>query len=498
MKHLKIVLILLALLPGRFSHAQTYNVVDFGAVPNAKTLNTQAIQKAIDKCAETGGLVYFPKGTFLSGTIFLRSNVTLHLSPMAVLKGSPLPQDYPDIFKTLPPGETTGTPATKIRNPDTQRRCQVGFVVAQNVHHVGIEGTGTIDGNGMEWTGSKENDGPNRPNCVLFIYCEDVLVKDFTLKNSVNWATYYLKCNRVNINRMKINSLGIINNDGLDIESSNVSVSDCIIESDDDGICLKSSDYEPIENISITNCVIKSNCNGIKFGTASLGGFKNVSISNCVISKVLATRHWPWNWHKEMKDIELPVSVLAGLALELVDGGTMENITITNISMRDVQTAIFVHLGNRARREKPTDPVRPPGVLKNVIISNVNAISHSKITNSISGQPGYPVENIQLSNIQINSMGKGTAEEASMPVPERAAVYPEQRMFGYSLPAHGFYLRHAKNITFQNVDFQLRNPDRRPAYAFDDVKDVFIKTKDNPPFQVKDEPKQTTYSPERN
>ena len=484
--------LLLAWLQGSFAHSQSYNVVDFGAVSDAKTLNTKAIQKAIDKCAETGGIVYFPKGTFLSGTIFLKSNVTLHLSPMAVLKGSPLPQDYPDIFKALPPGETT-----KIRNPDTQKRCQVGFVVAQNVHHVGIEGTGTVDGNGLEWTGSKENDGPNRPNCVLFIYCEDVLVKDFTLKNSVNWATYYLKCNRVNISRMKINSLGIINNDGLDIESSNVSVSDCIIESDDDGICLKSSDYEPIENIAITNCVIKSNCNGIKFGTASLGGFKNVSISNCVISKVLATKHWNWDWAGKMKDIELPVSVLAGLALELVDGGTMENITISNISMRDVQTAIFVYLGNRARREKPTDPVRPPGMLKNVIITHVNAISHSKITCSISGQPGYPVENIQLSNIQLNSMGKGTAEEASLPVPERPASYPEQRMFGYSLPAYGFYVRHAKNISFQNVDFQLRNPDMRPAYALDDVQDIVIQTKGNPPFLVKQELRKTTYSPEK-
>ena len=470
--------------------AQTYDVVRFGAVADGKTLNTKAIQKAIDNCAETGGIVYFPKGTFLSGTIFLRSNVTLHLSPMAVLKGSPSPQDYPDIFGQLPPDQPT-----KIRNPDTRRRCQVGFVVAQNVHHVGIEGTGVIDGNGLAWTGSRENDGPGRPNCVLFIYCEDVLVKDFTLKNSVNWATYYLKCNRVNINRMKINSLGLINNDGLDIESSNVSVSDCIIESDDDGICLKSSDYEPIENIAITNCVIKSNCNGIKFGTASLGGFKNVSISNCVISKVLASSHWPWDWHKEMKDIELPVSVLAGLAIELVDGGTLDNVTISNISMRDVQTAIFVHLGNRARREKPTDPVRPPGVLKNVLISNVNAVSHSKITNSISGQPGYPVENIHLSNIQINSMGNGTADEAAMAVPERPTSYPEQRMFGYSLPAYSFYVRHAKNVTFTDVDVQLRNPDSRPAYALDDVSDIVIKGKDNAHFRVKNEPRQVTYSP---
>lgn len=482
---------LLILISVCHSTAQTYNVLEYGALADGKTNCTKAIQKAIDQCAQTGGLVYFPKGTFLSGTIFLRSNVTVHLSPMAVLKGSPSPQDYPNIYNDLPPGAPT-----KIRNPDTQKRCQVGFVVAQNVHHVGIEGTGTIDGSGTEWTGSRVNDGPGRPNAILFIYCEDVLIKDFMLKNSVNWAHYYLKCNRVNINRIKINSLGLINNYGLDIESSNVSVSDCIIESDDYGICLKNSDYEPIENISITNCVVKTNCNGIKFGTSSLGGFKNVSISNCVISKVTGANHWNWDWAGKMPDIELPVSVLAGLALEVVDGGVMENITINNISMQDVQTAIFIHIGNRARREKLTDPVRPPGQLRQVAISNVTAISHSKITNSISGQPGYPVENVQLSNIQINGMGKGTAEEANRDVPEKPTSYPEQRMFGYSLPAHGFYVRHARNITFTNVDFQLRNPDKRPAYALEDVKDIFINGKNNDHFQVKDEPKKAVYTAE--
>lgn len=473
------------------SEAQTYNILDFGAVADGQTLNTKAIQKAIDKCAETGGMVFFPKGLFLSGTIFLRSNTTLHLSSQAVLKGSPNPQDYPDVFQDLPAGQTT-----RIRNPDTQKRCKTAFVVAQNVHHVGIEGTGTIDGNGLGWTGSKVNDGPDRPNCIQFIYCEDVLIRDFTLKNAVNWAHYYLKCDRVNINRIKINSLGIINNDGLDIESSNVTVSDCIINSDDDGICLKSSDYEPIENIAITNCTVRTNCNGIKFGTSSLGGFKNVSISNCVISKVRDTKHWNWEWDKKMKDIEIPVSVLAGLALEIVDGGIIENITISNINMRDVQTAIFIHVGNRARREKPTDAVRSPGKLKNVVINNVTAVSHSKITNSITGQPGFPVENIQLSNIQINSMGKGTAEEAALEVPERPKSYPEQRMYGYSLPAYGFYIRHAKNVSFNSVQFFLRNPDMRPAYAMEDVADIFINDLTGHEFKVMKEHQKVVYSPD--
>lgn len=468
--------------------AQSYNVLDFGAKPDGKTMNTVAIQKTIDKCGETGGQVYFPQGTFLSGSIFLKSNVTLYLSANSVLKGSSSPDDYADIFENLSKGEKT-----KIVNLDTQRRCRIGFVVAQNVHHVGIEGTGTIDGNSGLWTGSKQNDGPNRPSAVMFIYCEDVKMKDFTLRNSVNWGHYYLKCNRVQVDGVKLKSLNLINNDGLDIESSNVTVSNCIIDTDDDGIVMKSSDYEPIENITITNCQIGTNCNGIKFGTSSLGGFKNIAISNCTIHKASETTHW--FWQNVVKDVELPLTAISGLALEVVDGGIMENINIDNITMYDVQTPIFIFLGNRGRLEKPGDPPRSPGKIRNVVISNILAKSHSKMSSSITGQEGFLIENLQLNNILIDGMGMGTEDEANLPVPEKPKSYPENRMYGYSLPAHGFYVRHAKNISFRNVDFLLRNPDARPAYAFENVENISVVNNDNTYLHLEKQIEKTVYKP---
>jgi polygalacturonase len=471
--------------------SQYYNIMDYGAVADGKTMNTKSIQNAIDRCSETGGTVYIPQGTFLSGTIFMKSNVTLHLSSKAVLKASASPGDYPNIFDYLEKGDST-----KIRNPDTRRRCQVGFVVGQNLHKVGIEGSGTIDGSGTTWTGSRVNDGPDRPNCVMFIYCEDVVIKDFTLKDAVNWAHYYLKCNRVQIKGIKINSITMINNDGLDIESSNVTVSDCIIDSDDDGIVLKSSDREPIENITITNCQIGTNCNGIKFGTSSLGGFRNVTISNCVIHKASQTVHW---FHQErVKDIELPLTVISGLALEIVDGGIMENILINTISMKDVQTPVFIRLADRGRIEKPGEQRPLPGKIRNVVLSNIIATSHSKMTSSITGQPGYPVENIQLNNILISSMGRGTAEEATIPVPDPAKSYPENRAFGYSLPCYGFYVRHARDISFQNVGFVLRSPDARPAYAMEDVENISVTGRNDLDFFVKKQIEKINFTPEDN
>jgi hypothetical protein len=269
-----------------------------------------------------------------------------------------------------------------------------------------------------------------------------------------------------------VDNLANFNNDGIDIESRNVTIDNCTIDCDDDAICLKSNYYWPVENVTITNCNIGTNCNGIKTGTASVGGFKNITISNVVIHQASAD-HLRF-WQKSFKGIEQPRTVLAGIALEIVDGGTMENVSISNISMTDVQTPLFIRLGDRGRKEKATDPDRPPGYLRNVTISNVTASSYSHITSSITGVPGRRIENLHLSNVIFNCLGKGTAEEAAA-VPEREKDYPENRMYGWSLPAYGLYIRHAEGISLQNVRFTLRNPDARPAVRLEDAREVTLR-----------------------
>jgi polygalacturonase len=447
-----------------------YTITDFGARGDNKTINTKAIQQAIDACAKTGGTVLIPGGTFLSGTLILKSNLTLHLMAGAVLKGSPSTQDYPQLtsafLQDLP--DSVGHAA-----PLRSDQSRLAFIFGEKLENVTIEGSGTIHGNGDSTRFVRANDNTRRPILLYFINCKNIVIKDITTRNSVFWNQYYLNCDGVRLSGMRVDNLANFNNDGIDIESRNVTIDNCMIDCDDDAICLKSNYYWPVENVTITNCNIGTNCNGIKTGTASLGGFKNITISNVVIHQ--ASKDNLRFWQKNFKGIEQPRTVLAGIALEIVDGGTMENVSISNITMNDVQTPIFIRLGDRARKEKLTDPDRPPGYIKNVTISNITASSYSHITSSITGVPGRKIENLQLSNIIFNCLGKGTPEEVGQAVPEREKEYPENRMYGWTLPAYGLYVRHAQGISLQNIRMVLRNPDARPAMILDNVQEVILR-----------------------
>jgi hypothetical protein len=452
------------------SYAQTYTITEFGARGDGKTINTKSIQQALDACAKTGGTVLIPGGTFLSGSLTLKSNMTLHLMAGAILKGSAMPEDYPPLssvfLQDLPDSVSHGAP---LRSDQSR----LAFIFGENLENVTIEGRGTIDGNGDSTKFVRANDNTRRPILLYFINCKNMVVKDITTRSSVFWNQYYLHCDGVRLSGMRVDNLANFNNDGIDIESKNVTIDNCIIDCDDDAICLKSNYYWPVENVTITNCNIGTNCNGIKTGTASLGGFKNITISNVVIHQ--ASKDNLRFWQKNFKGIEQPRTVLAGIALEIVDGGTMENVSISNITMNDVQTPIFIRLGDRARKEKLTDPDRPPGYIKNVTISNITASSYSHITSSITGVPGRKIENLQLSNIIFNCLGKGTPEEVGQAVPEREKEYPENRMYGWTLPAYGLYVRHAQGISLQNIRMVLRNPDARPAMILDNVQEVILR-----------------------
>lgn len=434
--------------------AQDYNIQKFGAKADDKTLNTKAIQAAIDRCSEKGGRVVIPTGTYLSGTLYLKDNVNLYLMEGAVLKGSPDFKDYPG-------NEKTGSPKTYR-----------AFLFALNVNNISISGKGTINGNGQSQafqlgddSGPKGNGG--RPVLIRMTGCKYVDITDVHLENSAFWMQNYTACENLHIKGITVYNHVNFNNDGIDIDSKNVLIEDCVIDSDDDAMCLKSETPGRLcENVTIRNCVIASNCNGIKFGTASAGGFRNINISNVTIhhASVDLIRHW----QKNMKFIGQPITVIAGIAIENVDGGLTDNINIGNVFMTDVQTPIFIKFGNRGSVKKPK--VTDPGHLRNVIISNVTAESYSKVTSSITGFPGYDVENVQLNNIYITSMGTGTADDARIVLPEHETMYPENRMFGYVSPAGGLFARHVKGLSIQNCHWMTRKKDERPVVILDDVK----------------------------
>jgi len=421
------------------AQSQEYNILNYGAVADGKTVNTLFIQKAIDECSSNGGgTVVIPRGTFITGQLELKNNVTLNVEKSGVLESSIDIKDF-------------------CNDKNSQ-----SLISINNVSNVSLVGEGTINGRGDKFTIA--NEAPNRPYIVLAKNSKNIRIKDVTLKNSAYWSLRLLENEHVTIKGITIYSHTNYNNDGIDIDSKDVIISDCTIDCDDDAICLKSDSTSICENIVISNCIIASNCNFIKFGTASRGGFKNISISNITMRAASESnfRHW----ENRINGVKDSITGLAGIALEIVDGGIMDRIAINNISMDGVQTPIFIKLGKR------TPPV---GSLKNVLISNIVAKTYSLIPSSITGVPDSYVENITLRDINIYVMGGGSLDQTKQTVLENEKGYPENRMFGHSLPGYGFYIRHAKNIVMENVQFFLMNPDYRSVVFLEDAHNIKIR-----------------------
>ncbi|MGW8179993.1 MAG: glycosyl hydrolase family 28 protein, partial [bacterium] len=262
---------------------------------------------------------------------------------------------------------------------------------------------------------------------------------------------------------IRVSNLVTYNNDGLDLDGCrDAVVSDCIMETDDDALVLKSTFDRPSEDITITNCVLSSHCNALKMGTESNGGFKNVTISNCVIR---SPKNDSFLYGSQRGS--------SAISLEIVDGGTLDGIAISNIAISGVSVPLFLRLGNRARPFMPDAPKPRMGNLGNVTIQNITARNVSRVGCSITGLPGHPIRNVNLSDIQIEFEGGGTVSDGTREVAEKPADYPEATMFG-TLPAYGFYCRHVRGLTFSNVSLQTDGADERPALVCDDVRDLRV------------------------
>jgi polygalacturonase len=425
---------------------RSYSITEFGAKADGRTLCTQAIQRAVDECAENGGgIVYFPTGTWLTGTIYLESHVSLQLESGCVLLGSKEKKDY---------GR-----AHKLSDAKGGTFSYWAIIAGKNLKDIAIRGRGTIDGQGSNF---KYKDGP-RPKNIYMEDCSEVLIEGVNMRSAGSWMQHYRRCDNLIIRDITVFNHVSYNNDGLNIDSCrDVTITGCRVDSDDDAIVLKSLSLTPCENITISDCIISSHCNSIKMGTESGGGFQNISIANCTIcsprySKVIYGRQ----------------RGLAGIALEIVDGGTLERVTISNLAIKGVTVPIFMRLGNRARVYEKDKPKPDIGKLRNVIMSNIIATDCSKIGCSVTGLPGHNIENVTLNNIHLGFEGTGTAKDASREIPEKPASYPESVMFG-TLPAYGFFCRHVSGLKLQNVRLESLTADYRHAVVFDDVKEAVV------------------------
>lgn len=428
--------------------AQSYNIKDFGAIGDGQTDNTIAIQKAIDSCTVTGGKVIIPEGVFVSATLQLKTNVTLHLNSGATLLGTKDIKQYPYL-----------DPGVAFYGDQWAKQA---LIFCKNAENVGIEGMGMIDGQGASFpvtTTKKPDRYKNRPYLLWFVQCRNIVVKDIQLRNSAFWMQHYLACEYLNIDGIKVWNHSNKNNDMMDLDGCKyVTVSNAIGDSDDDGITIKSTSTAISEHITITNCVLSSHCNALKFGTESTGGFRNIAISNCVIKP-----------SKEKNTIYGKPAGNSGLSIELVDGGVMENVSVTNLVIDGPQVPLFVRLGNRARKHTENAPDPPMGSMKNIRISNVVATGGDETGCSFSGLEGAPVERLFLHDIYIESGGGGKGSKPLRKVPELETAYPEATMFGH-LPAYGFYIRHAKGVSLSNITLAYKNADTRPGIAVIDTK----------------------------
>jgi polygalacturonase len=455
-----------------------YNVRDFGAKGDGTALDSPAINRAIDAASLAGGgTVRLPAGTYLSTSIHLKSNIALYLDQGATLEAASFkdPASKGSVIYDAPePNPTAG---------DFQDFGHTHFhnslIWGENLENVSILGPGRIWGKGLV-SGEDHTAGSGNKSISLKL-CRNVILRDFTIQHGGWFGILATGVDNLTIDNLKIDT----NRDGMDIDSCrSVHVSNCSINSPhDDGLCLKSS-YglgfaRATENVTITNCLVSGFTEGsvldgtyqrgrpgrndsggtgrIKLGTESNGGFKNITISNCVFE------------------------YCRGLALETVDGGSLEDISISNITMRDIANApIFLRLGSRLRGPAGT----PEGVLRRINLSNfVIYNADSRYASILTGIPNHAIEDVTLSNIQIWYQGGGTAAQAAANPPEEENDYPEPERFG-PMPAYGFFLRHVHGITLDNIQLHTLSPDARPAFVLDDVTKVrVINTDDFPAVQ---------------
>jgi hypothetical protein len=425
--------------------AEFLDIREFGAVGDGVTVNTDAIQKAIDTgAANGGGTVLVPNGKYVTGTLFLKSNLTLCVDAGAWLLGSSKIADY-----------TPGTHRMMYAGESLMDRC---LIFARDAVNIGMQGKGTIDGQGRSFP----NDGDplqNRPMLVRLVNCRNVFLRDLTLQNPASWTSAFLYCNDIRVDGLNLWSRAVEGCDGLVFDGcQDVRVSNCRLDNSDDSICLQSSESSsPVRNVTIANCIISSQWAAIRIGLLSRSAFESIVVSNCVFHDIAGE----------------------ALKIQLAEGGRMNNLLFSNIIMKNVARPVFLTFNSFPFRvDSPGEPP-PMQRLCNVMFSDMHIEADRSAPDSrnsflaVLGLPGHPIEDITFNNIYFTAPGGGNKEDAARrAVPELAGIRPERQPLGQVLPSYGAYVRHARHLRLSNVTLQTGERDLRPAVVCDDVEDL--------------------------
>jgi polygalacturonase len=429
-------------------------VTRYGAIPDGRTLTTSSIQRAIDACAAAGGgIVLLSRGTFLSGTLVLKDNITLRIGPGAVLRASSHIRDFiPYPAKDVALIAIDGSTQNKGNGP-------YHLIHTSGAHNVAIDGGGTIDGNGAAYWDADAakvfaSRRPRPSPLIEFVGSAGVSMENLTIRDAAGWTIHPLESRDIRVAAVTIvNDPHGPNTDGIDVDSSrNVVIRDVNIDAGDDCVVLKTTGRSgsrpaaPTANVMVSGLICSTDDQGIKIGTETLGDIRDVIFTDALI-------------YRSERQYRPPT---AGISISMVDGSVLENITVSNINVRDAATPFFLRLGNRGRGQK----VPVPGRARNIMLSNIVATGGT-LASSITGLPGFPIEDVTLSNVRIVMAGGGRSETIN--VPEAAGDYPYAPMFG-PLPASGIYARHVDGLALRNVELRTERPDGRPPLVLDDVR----------------------------
>lgn len=430
------------------SYAQvTFNIVDFGAAVGNNRNNSRQIQAAIDSASAVGGgTVVVPSGVFFTSTIRLKDNVYVELSQGATLKGVPLSGDYPVINSQT--------------RSYTDRYTQRSLIYAENASNIGIIGQGVLDGNGNSLDFLINSD--RKPYGIRFISCQNVKYEDVTLRNSGFWMMHNFNCDSLVIRNIKVINHAFGNNDGISIDGCrNVLVENCTVDANNDPIVIKiTSPFTPAENILVRNCQLATYARAIKIGTETQGPVRNVRIENCTVD---FSRLGPFGSNFPADN---------GINLSIVDGGSLDNVVIENVSIKGVRTPITIRLGDRGNSYISGAPRPEVGSFRNVIIRNVDITAREGISSTVSGIPGHSIQNIRFENVEITVAGGQSALPADFIVPENEGAKPDNDVLGNDIPAHGIFFRHIDTLVMENVCVNALRPDGRPEFTIINVENL--------------------------
>lgn len=443
---------------GGAAGTRTFNVIDFGAVGDGRTLATAALQAAIDACnKDQGGTVLVPAGVFVIGTVELKSHVTLHIAAQGKLLGSADGKQY------------HAAEAIPLRGDSTLGDGNVGLIFAVDAENIGIEGPGTIDGQGAQFRSPTRGTPPpsgrggaDRPYHVLLHRCRNVRIRDLFLVASAFHSIRIIQSNYVWIDSIHIHNRVNGNNDGFHfISSQYVHISNCDVETQDDACAL----FGSCRFVTVTNSTFSTRWSVFRFGG---GNPQDITVSNCVIYETYGC----------------PIKMHFGPESEV------RNILFSDLVLRDVTGPISIDLNNRGRGDPANAPsASRKGFLRNISFRGIRAsvvsqgAQYADMNFPQNYRPGETrqcivlnaigdcvLEDIVLDDVRITYGGGGTAEEARAQVPQVAGEYFE---IG-TPPAYGLYARNVRGLALNNVRFETAAPDLRPAVVLDHVTDAAI------------------------